>query len=90
VNQIVESVRLAIEVTPPELVADLMFKGICLAGGGAMLRGLDRRLQQDTKFPVYVADDPLTCVVRGCGEALEEARMLSQVQAALAARKPPR
>jgi rod shape-determining protein MreB len=54
------------------------------------LRGLDRRLQQDTKFPVYVADDPLTCVVRGCGEALEEARMLSQVQSALAARKPPR
>ncbi|HEY7467784.1 MAG TPA: rod shape-determining protein [Dehalococcoidia bacterium] len=90
VNQIVESVRLAIEVTPPELVADLMFKGICLAGGGALLRGLDRRLQQDTKFPVYVADDPLTSVVRGCGEALEETRMLSKVQASLATRKPPR
>jgi rod shape-determining protein MreB len=90
VTAIVDSVRLAIEVTPPELVADLMFKGICLAGGGALLRGLDRRLQQETKFPVYVADDPLTCVVRGCGEVLEEARMLSKVHAALANRKPPR
>jgi rod shape-determining protein MreB len=54
VNAIVESVRLAIEVTPPELVSDLMFKGICLAGGGALLRGLDRRIQQETRFPVYV------------------------------------
>jgi rod shape-determining protein MreB and related proteins len=90
VNQIVESVRLATEVTPPELVADLLFRGICLAGGGALLRGLDRRLQQDTRFPVYVAEDPLTCVVRGCGEALAEARMLSRLQAPLAARKAPR
>ncbi len=90
VNAIVESVRLAIEVTPPELVADLMFKGICLAGGGALLRGLDRRLQQETKFPVYVAEDPLTCVVRGTGEVLEEARMLAKVHAALAVRKAPR
>ena len=89
-NQIVDSVRLAIEVTPPELVTDLMFKGICLAGGGALLRGLDRRLQQETKFPVYVADDPLTCVVRGCGEALEETHMLAKVQASLATRKAPR
>jgi rod shape-determining protein MreB len=47
-------------------------------------------LQQETKFPVYVAEDPLTCVVRGCGEVLEEARMLFKVQSALAARKPPR
>ena len=76
--------------TPPELVADLIFKGICLTGGGALLRGLDRRLQQDTKFPVYVAEDPLTSVVRGCGEALEETQMLSKVQSSLATRKPPR
>jgi rod shape-determining protein MreB len=67
-----------------------MFRGICLAGGGALLRGLDRRLQQETKFPVYVADDPLTSVVRGCGEVLEETRMLAKVHAALAQRKPPR
>ena len=90
ISAIVESVRLAIEVTPPELVTDLMFKGVCLAGGGALLRGLDRRLQQETKFPVYVADDPLTSVVRGCGDVLEEARMLAKVHSALAARKAPR
>ncbi len=90
VSAIVDVVRAAIEITPPELVADLMYKGICLAGGGALLRGLDRRLQQETRFPVYVAEDPLTCVVRGCGEVLEEARILAKVQASLATRKPPR
>ena len=52
--------RSTIEITPPELVADLMYRGIALAGGGALLRGLDRRLAQETKFPVYVAEDPLT------------------------------
>ena len=76
-------------VTPPELVADLMYRGIALAGGGAMLRGLDRRLAQETRFPVYVAEDPLLCVVKGTGEVLEEAKMLQKVQSALAARKPP-
>lgn len=87
---IVDAVRSTIEVTPPELVADLMHKGIALAGGGALLRGLDRRLAQETKFPVYVAEDPLTCVVRGTGEVLEETRMLAKVQANLNSRKPPR
>jgi rod shape-determining protein MreB len=90
INAIVDAVRSTIEVTPPELVADLMHKGIALAGGGALLRGLDRRLAQETKFPVYVAEDPLTCVVRGTGEVLEETRMLAKVQANLASRKPPR
>jgi rod shape-determining protein MreB len=90
INAIVETVRSAIEVTPPELVADLMYRGIALVGGGALLRGLDRRIAQDTKFPVYVAEDPLTCVVRGTGEALEEAEMLAKVQSSLATRKPPR
>ena len=90
VNAIVESVRSAIESTPPELVADLMTKGIALAGGGALLQGLDRRLSQDTRFPVYVAEDPITCVVRGTGEVLEETQILRKVQANLAVRKPPR
>ena len=90
VGAIVDSVRLAVEVTPPELVSDLMFRGICLAGGGALLRGLDQRLQQETKFPVYVAEDPLTSVVRGCGDVLEETRMLAKVHATLATRKAPR
>ena len=81
---------LAANGRPPELVADLMYRGIALAGGGAMLRGLDRRLAQETRFPVYVAEDPLLCVVKGTGEVLEEAKMLQKVQSALAARKPPR
>jgi rod shape-determining protein MreB and related proteins len=84
IGAIVEAVRSSIEVTPPELVADLMAHGIALAGGGALLRGLDRRLSQETRFPVYVAEDPLLCVVRGAGEVLEEAEMLSQVQSHIA------
>ena len=90
IGAIVEAVRSTIEVTPPELVADLMYRGIALAGGGALLRGLDRRLAQETKFPVFVAEDPLSSVVHGTGEMLEEAEMLEKVQAALATRKPPR
>ncbi|MEI6043379.1 MAG: rod shape-determining protein [Chloroflexota bacterium] len=75
VNLIVETVKLAIEETPPELVADIMERGITLAGGGALLLGLDRRIHMETKMPVTVADDPLTCVVRGTGimvESLED------------------
>ncbi len=90
IGAIVEAVRSTIEITPPELVADLMYRGIALAGGGALLRGLDRRLAQETKFPVYVAEEPLSCVVKGTGEMLEEAEMLMKVQASLASRKPPR
>jgi len=90
VSSIVDAVKQTIEITPPELVADLMSHGIALAGGGALLRGLDRRLAQETKFPVYVGEDPLTCVVRGTGEVLEEAAMLAKVQTRLASRKAPR
>jgi rod shape-determining protein MreB len=90
IGAIVEAVRSTIEITPPELVADLMYRGIALAGGGALLRGLDRRLAQETKFPVYVADEPLFSVVQGAGEMLEETEMLAKVQASLASRKPPR
>ncbi len=90
IGAIVEAVRSTIEVTPPELVADLMYRGIALAGGGAQLRGLDRRLAQETKFPVYVAEDPLSSVVRGTGEMLEETDLLEKVRASLASRKPPR
>ena len=81
VGAVVEAVRQTIEITPPELVADLMHQGIALAGGGALLAGLDRRISQETKFPVYVAEDPLTCVVRGCREVLEETAMLIKVRA---------
>jgi rod shape-determining protein MreB len=87
INAIVEAVRSSIEITPPELVSDLMAHGIALAGGGALLRGLDRRLSQETRFPVYVAEDPLFCVVRGTGEVLEEAELLTKVQQRLAVRR---
>ena len=90
ISAIVEAVRSSIEVTPPELVSDLMAHGIALAGGGAMLRGLDRRLSQETRFPVYVSEDPLLCVVRGAGEVLEETEMLNKVQSQLASRRPGR
>jgi rod shape-determining protein MreB len=72
VNTIVELVKTAIEETPPELVADIMDQGIVLAGGGALLQGLDRRVAEATQMPVHVADDPLTCVARGTGKVLEE------------------
>ncbi|MDL2335541.1 MAG: rod shape-determining protein [Chloroflexota bacterium] len=72
VQQIVDAIKDTIEETPPELVADIMDQGIVLAGGGALLQGLDRRVSEATQMPVHVADDPLTCVVRGTGKALEE------------------
>jgi rod shape-determining protein MreB len=90
INAIVDSVRQTIEITPPEVIADIMSTGIILAGGGALVRGLDRRLSQETRFPVYVAEEPLTCVVRGAAEVLEEAAILQKLQARLNTRKAPR
>lgn len=90
INAIVDAVRSTIEITPPELVADIMTRGIVLAGGGALLPGLDRKIAHETRFPVYVADDPLTCVVRGAGEVLEETEILTKVQARLTNRRAPR
>jgi rod shape-determining protein MreB len=72
VKQIVEAVKLTIEETPPELVADILERGIVLAGGGALLKGLDLLLHQQTKMPVHVAEDPLTAVARGTGLVLED------------------
>ena len=71
VHQIVEAVRQALERTPPELASDILDKGIIMTGGGAMLKGLDGRLREETSLPVNLADDPLTCVVRGTGKVLE-------------------
>jgi rod shape-determining protein MreB len=70
-NQIVSAVKIALEQTPPELGADIAGRGIMLAGGGALLRDLDRLLAEETGLPVFIADTPLTCVVRGSGIALE-------------------
>jgi len=72
VANIVSEVRTALEETPPELVADIMEHGITLAGGGSMLRGLDRRIAAETKMPVHIAEDPLSCVARGTGKMIEE------------------
>lgn len=87
---IVQAVKDTIERTPPELIADLMEQGITLAGGGALLAGLDQRLAHETKFPVRVAEDPLTCVVRGTGEMLKETEILRRVTHQRQQRKPPR
>jgi rod shape-determining protein MreB and related proteins len=72
VNNIVQEVRAALEETPPELVADIMEYGIMLAGGGSLLHGLDKRIAAETKMPVHIADDPLSCVARGAGKMVEE------------------
>ncbi len=71
VNAIVHEVRASLEETPPELVADIMEHGITLAGGGALLHGLDKRIAAETRMPVYIAEDPLSCVARGAGKMIE-------------------
>ena len=71
-NNIVSAVKNALEQTPPELGADIADRGMMLTGGGALLRDLDRLLSEETGLPALVAEDPLTCVVRGCGIALEQ------------------
>ena len=78
-NQIVSSVKNALEQTPPELGADIAERGMMLTGGGALLRDLDRLLAEETGLPVLVAEDPLTCVVRGCGMALERMERLGSI-----------
>ncbi|NQV13305.1 MAG: rod shape-determining protein [Parcubacteria group bacterium] len=79
VHTIVDNIKMVIEETPPELVADIMCKGIVLAGGGVLLRGLDKLITEQTKIPVFLADDPLTCVVRGTGIILEDIDSLKEV-----------
>jgi rod shape-determining protein MreB len=71
ISKIEEAILSALEMTPPELSADIYKTGIYLAGGGAMLRGLDKRIEQKTKLPIHIADDPLRAVARGTGIALK-------------------
>ena len=78
-NSIVSAVKSALERTPPELGADIADRGMVLTGGGALLRDLDRLLMEETGLPVIVAEDPLTCVVRGCGKALENMEKLQTI-----------
>jgi len=79
ITSITESVKETIEETPPELVADIMEKGITLSGGGALLCGLDKLLAKETETSVVVADDPLTAVVRGCGIVLEDIEATKEI-----------
>lgn len=76
---ILESIRATMEETPPELLADIMDKGIVLAGGGALLKGLDKKISLETQTQVHIADDPLTAVARGTGIVLEDLDLLSDV-----------
>ena len=76
---IVAAIRLALEQTPPELGADIAEKGLVITGGGALLRDIDRMLMEETGLPIVITDDPLTCVARGCGRALQEMDVLGDV-----------
>lgn len=78
-NTIIDAVRTTLERCPPELSADLVDRGIMLAGGGALLRGFDKLLQEETGLPVHVADDPLSAVAEGCGRVLSEIEFLRKV-----------
>ena len=79
IQAIVEAIKVTLERTPPELAADIMDRGIVLAGGGALLRGLDRLVSEETGMPVMLADEPLLCVARGTGRVLEEIETLSRL-----------
>lgn len=79
INKIVEVVKMTLEKTPPELASDIMEKGIVLAGGGALIKNLDKLLSLETGMPVYVAEEPLDCVVRGAEKTLEDIERLKRV-----------
>lgn len=79
ISEVVDAIKVSLEKTPPELAADIVDNGIILAGGGALLANLDVLIKEQTGLPVSLAEDPLTCVVRGCGKALESIELLKQV-----------
>jgi len=79
VETILETVRIALEQTPPELSADVVDKGIVLTGGGALLKGLDVLLREETRLPITITDDPLTTVVLGAGKVLDNLSLLREI-----------
>ena len=79
INEIVEIVKTTLEKTPPELASDIVEKGIVLAGGGALIKNLDKLLASRTGMPVYIAETPLECVVKGTGKTLEDLERLKNV-----------
>ena len=90
VKQIVAEVKIAIEETPPELLADVMVSGIQLSGGGSLLRGLDVLIQKETKIPTKIIEDPMTAVVRGAGMVLENLDQLREVLVKTEQLEPPK
>lgn len=80
IQEIIVNIVDTIEETPPELTSDILEKGITLAGGGALINGIDKAISDATKMPVWVADDPLTCVVRGCGVCLDDPALLKKIR----------
>lgn len=82
VQEIIEAVSETMEETPPELVGDILEHGIVLAGGGSLLRGIDKLIATETKMPVWITEDPQTAVVRGCGKLLDDAELLRRVKVA--------
>jgi rod shape-determining protein MreB len=79
-DEIIEEIHSVLEETPPELLSDILERGIMLTGGGALVAGFDKRLSDETKMPVFVAEDPLTTVVRGCTMLLEDIDLLAKVK----------
>ena len=80
VQEIIGSIADTLEETPPELVSDIMERGIVMAGGGSLLKGIEKKVAEDTKMNVWVADDAITCVARGCGKVLEDRSLLSKIR----------
>jgi rod shape-determining protein MreB len=90
VKALVNAIKGTIEETPPELVADIMQRGIFLVGGGSLLRGLDQLVAEQTEMPVKLVEDPLTAVVRGTGMVLEDIDALKDVLVSTQYEEPPR
>lgn len=79
-QEIVKNIVEILEETPPELVSDIMERGIIMVGGGSLLLGIEKIVEEATKMPTYVAEDPITCVIRGCGKVLEDASLLKKIR----------
>lgn len=82
IQEIITGISDTLEETPPELISDIMEKGIYLAGGGSLIHGIDKAISDATKMPVYIAEDPLTCVARGCGKLLDNPSLLNKIRIA--------
>lgn len=80
VQEIIGNIAETLEETPPELISDIMEKGVVMAGGGSLLPGIDKKVAEEIRMPVWIADDPMTCVVRGCGKVLEDTSLLRKIK----------